>query len=261
MSKQPHVRAALVLALIPLLGLLSACSASRPQATPTPTKTPRPALAALAPAATATPLPLPTATPPPTDTPIPTAAPVPTAIPPTETPSATETPTETPRAAPTAIPATRPPAQPTATRPPPATPVPPVDFVLAELRALGLGENNGGIEFGGLRNIYITVVDAAGAPIDGAAIINTAPYPMRVVTGDKGPGKAEILMDQEEFRLTIESVNGAAVRSETTRAMSLISPVPSDIAGKLGDTCPTVDNCPLPVYKHFSYVLTFRRTY
>jgi len=260
MSKQPRVRAALVLALIPLLGLLSACSASRPQATPTPTKTPRPALAALAPAATATPLPLPTATPPPTDTPPPTAAPEPTAAPPTETPvPPTETPV--PAATATAILATRPPAQPTATRPPAATAAPAVDFVIAELRALGLGENNGGIEFGGLRNIYITVVDASGAPINGAMIVNTAPYPMRVVTGDKGPGKAEILMDQEEFRLTVESVNGAAVRSETTRAMSLISPVPSDIAGKLGDTCPSVDNCPLPVYKHFSYVLTFRRTY
>jgi hypothetical protein len=37
--------------------------------------------------------------------------------------------------------------------------------------------------------------------------------------------------------------------------------VPSDIAGKLGDACPTVDNCPLPPYKHFSYVVVFRRTF
>ncbi len=133
--------------------------------------------------------------------------------------------------------------------------------MIAELRVLGLNENNGGIEAGGLRNIYITVIDAAGNPIDGAVIVNTAPYPGRAVTGDKGPGKAELLMDKEEFRIKVESVNGAPVSSETSHTLSLINPLPADIAGKLGDTCPTVDNCPLPPYKHFSYVITFRRTY
>ncbi len=259
MPKQPFVRAALILALIPLLSLIWAGCAGAPQATPTPTKTPRPQQVAAVPTATVTLPPLPTATPPPTATPIPTDTTVPTATPapPTATP---EPPAATPPPPPVEV--TRPPAGPTATpRPPTATPAPAVDFVIAELRALGLGENNGGIEFGGLRNIYINVVDAGGNPIDGAVIVNTAPYPMRVVTGDKGPGKAEILMDKEEFRLAVESVNGAAVRSETTRTMSLINPVPADIAGKLGDTCPTVDNCPLPPYKHFSYVLTFRRAY
>lgn len=133
--------------------------------------------------------------------------------------------------------------------------------MISELRVLGLAENNGGIELGGLRNIYVTVVDAAGNPIDGAVVVNTAPYPGRAVTGEKGPGKAEFLMDREEFRLAVESVAGVPVSSETSHTMSLISPVPSDIAGKLGDACPTVDNCPLPPYKHFSYVITFRRTY
>jgi hypothetical protein len=156
------------------------------------------------------------------------------------------------------------PAAPTATPPPAAptnTPVPTVDFVITELRVLGLGENPGGIEFGGLRNIYVTVVDAAGNPIDGALIVNTAPYPGQAISGDKGPGKAEILMDREEFRIKVESVNGQPVSSETSRTMSLANPVPSDIAGKLGDACPTVDNCPLPPYKHFSYVIMFRRAY
>jgi len=141
------------------------------------------------------------------------------------------------------------------------TPAPIVDFVITELRVLGLNENPGGIEFGGLRNIYIIVVDAAGNPIDGALLVNTAPYPGQAVSGDKGPGKAEILMDREEFRIKVESVNGQPVSSETSRTMSLIAPAPSDIAGKLGDACPTVDNCPLPPYKHFSYVIVFRRAY
>ncbi|HSN76496.1 MAG TPA: hypothetical protein VL334_15575 [Anaerolineae bacterium] len=68
-------------------------------------------------------------------------------------------------------------------------------------------------------------------------------------------------MDREEFRIKVASVNSQPVSSETSRTLSLISPVPSDIAGKLGDACPTVDNCPLPPYKHFSYVVVFRRAY
>lgn len=256
MLKPSYARVLLFLALLPVLTLVWACSASGPQATPTPTKTPRPPT--LVASSTPTPRP-PTATIAPSVTPPPSITPAPIA---TDSPTATALPaTATPVPTATAVPATRPPAQPTNTRPPTAAPAPQVDFVIAELRVLGLGENNGGIEVGGLRNIYVTVVDAAGNPIDGAVIVNTAPYPSRVVSGDKGPGKTEILMDREEFRLTVESVNGSAVRSETTRTMSLINPAPADIAGKLGDTCPTVDNCPVPPYKHFSYVLTFRRTY
>jgi hypothetical protein len=234
---------------------LTACGPAEPAATPTPTKTLTPTALPATETSTATPSPLP-----PTDTPsaVPadTPAPTDTPAPPTDTPAPPPTATAVavlPTAAPAAPTPTPAPAVPT------DTPVPAVDFVITELRVLGLGENNGGIESGGLRNIYVTVVDAAGNPIDGALLVNTAPYPGRAVTGDKGPGKAELLMDQEEFRIKVESVGGQPVSSETSRTMSLISPVPSDIAGKLGDTCPTVDNCPLPPYKHFSYVIVFRR--
>lgn len=240
--------------------LLAGCGPAEPAATPTPTKTVTPTALPATATPTTTPSPLPpTATPTvaPTDTPEPTA---------TETPAPPATATPAPQPTPTAVAvaATAPPAAPTATPAPAAptnTPAPAVDFVIAELRALGLDENNGGIELGGQRNIYITVLDAAGNPIDGALLVNTAPYPGQAVTGDKGPGKAEILMDREEFRLKVESVGGQPVSSETSRTMSLVAPVPADIAGKLGDTCPTVDNCPLPPYKHFSYVIVFRRTY
>ena len=246
--------------LLMFVAVLTGCGpAGEPAPTATPTKTPT----AVAPTATATDMPPtaaatpapPTATPvPPTETPAPPtdtpALPTDTPVPPTETPAP---PTATPETVATTAP-------PTATPEPTSPPAPAVDFVITELRVLGLGENNGGIESGGLRNIYITVLDAAGNPIDGATIINTAPYPFQVVSGDKGPGKAEILMTAEEFRLAVQSVNGQPVTSETSHALSLVSPVPSDIAGKLGDACPTVDNCPLPPYKHWSYAITFRRT-
>ena len=165
--------------------------------------------------------------------------------------------------------ATRPPATkaaaPAATKAPPAPTAPPApanDFAISELRVLGEGENNGGIEGAGAgRTIFITVLDAAGNPLNGALVVNTAQWPRQTLSGDKGPGKAEILMDREEFRLKIESVDGQPVSSEVSHNMSLVAPVPADIAGKLGAACPSVDNCPLPPYKHFSYVITFRRTH
>ncbi len=257
------VRSVRLFWLILLTGLLAAllagCGPAEPAATPTPTKT----LTPTALPATATPTGTPTLLPPtltptaaPTDTPAPTETPT--------LPAATDTPSAQPTSTTVAVAPTAAPAAPTATSAPAAPTAPPtpaVDFAIVELRVLGLAENNGGIEQGGLRNIYVTVLDAAGGPVDGALVVNTAPYPGRVVTGDKGPGKAEFLMDKEEFRIKVESVNGQAVSSETSRTMSLIAPVPSDIAGKLGDACPTVDNCPLPTYKHFSYVITFRRAY
>lgn len=242
------------------LALISACGVNRAAATPTPTKTPRPVAQAVnTVAATSAPptLALPTATTEPATAVPPTATSTAEPSPdPTVEPSATVQPTQPPPAA-TPVPApTRPPPPPT------FTPAPQVDFVIAELRVLGQGENNGGIEgIGAGRTIFITVLDAAGNPLDGAVIVNTAGYPGQAVSGDKGPGKAEILMDREVFRLKVESVGGAAVSSETSHNMSLVDPLPQDIAGKLGDTCPTVDNCPLPPWKHFSYVIAFRRTH
>ena len=240
-----------------LIFLLTACASAAPQPTADTVILPAPVsfvTATAAPAtATFTAIPLPTDTPPPTATTIPTDTPVPadtaTPVPATDTP----------------VPPTATPAPPTATftpAPPTATPTPALDFVISEIRVMGLGENNGGIEGpGSMHVIFITVTDAAGNPIDGAHIVNTAPYPGETISGDKGPGKAEILMDREVFNLTIDSVNGAPVTSEVSHNLSLVQPEPADIAGKLGDACPTVDNCPLPPYKHFSYQITFRRTY
>jgi hypothetical protein len=253
-----------------------ACSPTflaRSEPTATPTKTPKTVEVGQV-VATETPLPPPvTPTPAPTETPTNTPIPADTPTPlPTDTPLPTETPTETTEIPPTATPLppteTPPPAPPTATPEPTAPPTPALDFVITELRALGLGENNGGIEGAGSgRTIFITVIDAAGNPIDGALIVNTAEYPRQTISGDKGAGKAEVLMDREVFRLKIESVGGAPVRSETSHNMSLMQPVPQDIVGKLGGpdysnpSCITLDNCPLPPGKHFSYVITFQRTY
>lgn len=260
-------RCSKILLLVTLLFLMGlACRPSflaqdMPTATPTktpkppPTNTPDPAQITTTPTATSTPVreatPTEVSTEEPTDTPVP------------EEPTPTETPTPEPTATPVSE---APPAEPTATPEPTDPPAPEFDFVITELRVLGLGENNGGIEGASSgRTIFITVLDAAGNPLDGAHIVNTAEYPGEAISGDKGSGKAEILMDREVFRLKIDTLSGAPVSSETSRNMSLMQPVPEDIVGKLGGpdypnaACVTLDNCPLPPGKHFSYVITFQK--
>jgi len=240
--------------LLPLfvIILIAGCGASA-----TPTATPAAMVRATwTPTPTALP---PTATPVPTDTPTATPTPIPTA---TATPAPTATPipvtaTPTPEP-PTATPV---PAKPTPVPAPTNTPVPQVDFRISELRVLGEGENNGGTSQGGQYIIFITVLDAAGNPIDGAAIANEEPFPVDAVSGQKGPGKAEITMYAEVFRLKIADINGQPVTSEVTTKLGLKNMDPALLVGKLGDVCTTVENCPSWPRKHFSYVLVFQKTH
>ena len=240
----------IIILSILIVTLLSACGG----ATKAP---PTPAPVAVRPTwtPTATPLPptatsLPTATPTVTDTPAPTETPTPA---PTDTPAPTPTPEP-----PTNTPA---PAAPTATSAPTNTPVPQVDFKITELRVLGEGENNGGTGSGGQYIIFVTVLDAAGNPINGAAIVNEESFPVNAVSGEKGPGKAEITMYAELFRLKIASVNGQPVSSEVTTKLGLKDMDPAPLIGKLGDVCTTIANCPSWPQRHFSYVLTFQKTH
>jgi hypothetical protein len=209
--------------------------------TPTPTAPP------------ATPTPVPTDTPEPTDTPTAT---------PTDTPSPTEAPTATPTDTPEPPTPTPAPARPTNTPAPTNTPVPQVDFKIKELRVLGEGENNGGTGQGGQMEIFITVLDAAGNPLNGAQIVNEEQqFPVNVTSGDKGPGKAQITMYAQLFRLKIASLNGQPVSSEVTTKLGLKDMDPAPLIGKLGDVCTTIENCPSWPQRHFSYVVTFQKTH
>lgn len=249
------MRKVILLIILPILIVtsLSACGGAEK-----PTPTPEPVAVRPTWTPTATPLP-PTATPLPTATPTasptPAATNTPTPPPPTDTPAPTDTPTPEP---PTATPV---PAQPTPAPAPTNTPAPQVDFKITELRVLGEGENNGGTGSGGQYIIFITVLDAAGNPIDGAAIANEESFPVNAVSGEKGPGKAEITMYAELFRLKIASLNGQPVSSEVTTKLGLKDMDPAPLIGKLGDVCTTIENCPSWPQKHFSYVLTFQKTH
>ena len=234
-----------------------------PTATPTktpkppPTNTPDPALFTPTP----TPLPPPTNTPtitplPPTETPEPTA---------TEETEATPVPTDTPEPEPTATPV---PAEPTPTPEPTATPAPEFAYKIVHYKVLGEGENNGGIfNKGGMHHIFLTVLDENGNGLDGAVVKDANGSALEVVTGDKGPGKAEIVMDWDPYKLYVATDPGGETTSEISNQMNTAYPHIPDVVGKLGSldneysVCPTPDvRCEPPFYNvHFSYEITFQK--
>ncbi len=150
--------------------------------------------------------PTPTWTPPPTETPVPTDTPEPTATPtvtppPTATPEPTATPTPLPpptrppvraaAAAPAAAPAAQA-ASPAAKSAAPAA-KPSQQYTIREMRRLTPCENKG------MHNVFGTVVDAAGNPVDGITFVQTPANSIgevldRAVSGAKGPGRFEFVM-------------------------------------------------------------------
>jgi hypothetical protein len=242
---------------------------SRSDPTATPTKTPKPPpTATLDPAlTTATPTSVPTATPlPPTDTPPPantaTSVVEPTAPPTLAEPAPTETPVP---AEPTATPV---PAEPTPTPEPAEPPPQDVAYKIVHYKVLGEDENNGGIfNKGGQHIIFLTVLDANGNGVDGAMVKDANGSALEVVTGDKGPGKAEIMMEWEPYLFYVAADPGGPTTSETSNQMNTAFPHIPDIVGKLGSidneysVCPTPEiRCTPPFYSvHFSYEITFQK--
>jgi hypothetical protein len=133
---------------------------------------------------------------------------------------------------------------------------------------LGEGENNGGIfNSGGQHLIFLTVLDANGNGIDGAIVKDANGSALEVVTGSKGPGKAEITMEWDPYKLYVAADPGGPTTSEISNQMNTANPHIPDIVGKLGSldneysVCPTPDvRCEPPFYSvHFSYEITFQK--
>jgi len=252
------------LLILPLaaMAITLGCSASSLIARapePTPTKTPRPTFTST-PENTPTPVVIPTQTwtaepvaaePAPTDTLLPTDT-----LPPSPTPVPTDTPpppppTDTPVPAPTDTPTPSPPTD---------TPVPAVDFKVVEQRVLPPEENKGGKDPGADRLIFLTVIDANGAPLDGIVLREVNTTGDELITGEKGPGKAEFLMGGGgTFAFTVVGEkDGPAYTSETTHPLSLVNPVLDDLVA--ANYCPDVVTCQNHPW-HWSYVVTFQRTW
>lgn len=203
--------------------------------TPTETWTPKPVAATATSVPTDTPLPADTSTP----SPVPTDTPPPP--PPTDTP--VPVPTDTPTPA-----------------PPTDTPAPAVDFEVAEQRILSPAENKGGKDFGGDHLIFITVTDANGAPLDGIVLRELDTTGDELISGNKGPGKTEFLMQGGGgFVFTVVGdKEGQTYTSETTHQLSLANPVLDDLVA--ANYCPDVVTCQNHPW-HWSYVVTFQRTW
>jgi len=168
----------------------------------------------------------PTATLPPTETPtlMPTEPPVEiqaeteAEAPPTDTPVPTDTPippTDTP------VPPTPVPAPPTNTPEPTATPEPtqpPVDFVVADAHLIRNPEYN---TCPGAHQIFVTVVDVNGNPLDGVTIEDTFRAVPPHVSGEKGSGKLEYDLWDNGFSLEVtKKEDGSPATSEVTPKLS-----------------------------------------
>lgn len=270
-------RTLLLSSLIATLALvLLGCSLSgggTSRITPTPTKTLRPLFTATLTS---------TATTQPTDTPVPTDTAAPTEVPPTDTPLPTDPPppTDTAAAA-TEVPATDTPlptdtpVMPTSTLPPPttppepaaaSTPAPPtntpkpkVDFKVKEVVAF----EDGSLTKSGFHNVYLTVVDAGGAPIDGIIVEETNSQPStQVITGDKGAGKTEYTMYAGDYKFkVIGNTGGQAFTSEETHLLSIVFGHAAWDDLIRGGICSDMAACEALGPIHFSYNVTFQRTW
>ena len=145
---------------------------------------------------------------------------------------------------------------------------PEAQYQIVNFRVLGLNENNGGIrDSRAQHHIFLAVLDQGGNGVDGVVVENLVGEKGQIVTGDKGPGKAEITMYYEPFKLRVVTDPSGAVTSQTSNQMGLAFPHLPDIVGKLGGldyeyaVCPTIDvKCSWPIQAvHFSYEITFQK--
>ena len=141
-------------------------------------------------------------------------------------------------------------------------------YHIVHYRVLGFDDNNGGIfNRGGQQLIFLTVLDGGGNPMDGVVVKDAVGDNLNVVTGSKGPGKAEIKMDWDPYKLYVANDPGGPVTSQVSNQMNNPYPHIPDVVGMLGPVdneyaiCPTVDDrCSPPFYSaHWSYEITFQK--
>ncbi|MCB0211469.1 MAG: hypothetical protein KDJ52_19170 [Anaerolineae bacterium] len=186
----------------------------------------------------------------PTDTPEPTA---------TDVPEPTETPIPLP---------TNPPAPPTDTPEPTATPEPtkpPVDFVVAEAYLIPNPVYN---SCPGAQQIFVTVVDVNGNPLDGATVEDTYRAVPPHLSGEKGPGKLEYDLWDNGYSLEVtKNVDGSPASSEATPKLSSWDEDIPDEWLVQANYCLDMADCAARKSHnqlcrgHYAYNVTFKRTY
>lgn len=192
---------------------------------------------------------------------------------PTPVPATPAAVAEAPTAAPVVDQPT-PTSAPAAPAPPPANDSsagdfnPDAQYQIVHFKVLGLNENNGGIrDSQAQHHIFLTVLDQGGNGLDGVVVENLVGEKGQLVTGSKGPGKAEVTMYYEPFKLRVLSDSTGPVTSQISNQMGLAFPHLPDLVGQLGGldyeyaVCPTLDvKCQWPIQAvHFSYEITFQK--
>jgi uncharacterized protein YraI/uncharacterized protein YceK len=177
---------------------------------------------------------------------------------------------EAPAPPPTAVPApvAPAPAQPTAV---PAPAPSGVDFRLVEQRLWDVQENGGrldgdSVNCGGKRELHVIALDAAGNRLDGVTVRGVWRNEFHV-TGEKGPGLAQydVYPDAEDIAIAKDS-DGREVSSDVAKGLgSNPETIPHDFLIR-GRFCTDTDTCNkfvkiLGCYGHYSWTVTFQRTY
>ena len=216
-------------------------------------------------AALSTPTPISTPTLPPTSTSVPTDTPTPT---PTSAPTDTPVSTDTPVPTDTSVPPTSTPAPPINTPEPTPTPEPtqpPFDFVITEQRIFTIEENGGCL---GKHQIFVTVLDVNGNPVDGVTIEDTFQAVPPKVSGEKGPGKLEYDLWKNGFSLhVIQKEDGSPATSQVTEKLSSVDEdIPDDWLLQ-AHYCSDPADCSARKGSnqlcrgHYSYYVTFQKAY
>lgn len=230
-----------LVALLLALTLVIACQSGSSAPTPLPVKptpTPRPTFTPRGPVAA------PTATQPP-----PTAEPSPTATLPADSPTPKATATVTQKPAPTRPKATNTP------RPPTPTPTPAFDYVIIEQRIKTKAEEPNEMAV----NIELYAVDGAGNPIDGV-VFRDLELGGEVISGDKGPGKAQFTFTSAQtYRIIVKADGSGLVTSQSSLPFTLHGSRSDEVNQLLlaAGHCTSLEDCRRTM--HYSCVIKFQR--
>lgn len=183
--------------------------------------------------------------------------------PPTDAPTPAPPPTNTPVPVPTDTPA------------PTDTPVPDFDYIITKQRMLTKDENGGCL---GMHSIFVTVVDANGAPLKGVELGDVwgNPGPVTGHKGDDQPGLAVYDLYKNGFKIFVKN-DPTAGRPVTSQVTELLSSNDWEIgiphlieAGYCPDegTCRVLWNSGVfgegnnsLCWGHYSWEVTFQRTW
>jgi hypothetical protein len=123
----------------------------------------------------------------------------------------------------------------------------------------------------GMHHIFIQVVDINGVPLDGVVLRVDGPAGQRVelVTGEKGPGKAEVPLHNAAYIVQVSRDGGQDYTSEVTRWLSSVQPTLEDLwnCGYCEHDERTYEECAVErelgighlCSGHYSYEVVFQR--